>query len=116
MATEEPVELYGPPRFDYGDKVRSKKYVKNDGTFPGKEIGEVLVRKGDIGYVQSIGTFLQRYYIYAVDFYETGRVVGMRGRELELIDEEGDEESDETASETSAEEIAEEPQGAAPAP
>ena len=36
------VELNGPPCFEYGQKVRSNFVVRNDGTFPGKEIGEVL--------------------------------------------------------------------------
>ncbi len=80
------VELVSPPAFEYGQKVRSRKYVRNDGTFPGKEVGEVLVQKGDVGYVTSIGTFLQQFYIYGVDFYELGYRVGMRGKELELID------------------------------
>ncbi len=77
------VELNGPPRFDYGHKVRSRKTVRNDGTFPGKEIGEILVKKGDEGYVTSIGTFLQQFYIYGVDFVAHGYRVGMKGRELE---------------------------------
>ena len=81
------VELVNPPRFDYGQKVRSKKYVRNDGTFPGKEVGDILVSKGDIGYVTSIGTFLQQFYIYGIDFYELGYRVGMRGKELELADD-----------------------------
>jgi nitrogen fixation protein NifZ len=81
------VEIVHPPVFNYGDKVRSKKLVKNDGTFPKKEIGEVLVKKGDVGYVVSIGTFLQQFYIYGVDFYERGYIVGMKAKELELFDD-----------------------------
>jgi nitrogen fixation protein NifZ len=77
------VELDSPPCFDYGAKVRARKVVKNDGTFPGREIGEVLVKKGDTGYVTSIGTFLQQFYIYGVDFVDRGYVVGMKARELE---------------------------------
>lgn len=80
------VELNGPPRFDYGQKVRSRKTVRNDGTFPGKEIGEILVKKGDEGYITSIGTFLQQYYIYGVDFVAHGYRVGMKGRELEPVE------------------------------
>ncbi|HWP00332.1 MAG TPA: nitrogen fixation protein NifZ [Methylococcus sp.] len=79
-------ELDGPPRFGYGEKVRSRKVVRNDGTFPGKDIGEVLVKKGEIGYVSSIGTFLQRFYIYGVDFPERGYRVGMKAKELESLD------------------------------
>lgn len=78
------IEIDGPPQFNYGQKVRSRKVIRNDGTFPGKEIGDVLVNKGDVGYVASIGTFLQQFYIYGVDFYERGQVVGMKSRELEL--------------------------------
>jgi nitrogen fixation protein NifZ len=80
------VELSGPPQFEYGQKVRSRKTVRNDGTFPGKEIGDILVRKGDEGYVTSIGTFLQQFYIYGVDFVANGYRVGMKARELEDMD------------------------------
>ena len=79
------VELNDPPVFDYGDKVRSRKNIRNDGTFLGKEVGEQLVAKGDVGYVTSIGTFLQQYFIFGVDFVERGLIVGMRARELELF-------------------------------
>lgn len=84
------VELVSEPKFDYGQKVVSKKYVRNDGTFPGREVGDILVSKGDVGYVTSIGTFLQQFYIYGIDFYELGYRVGMRGKELELVDEESE--------------------------
>lgn len=80
------VELNDPPVFDYGEKVRSLKTVRNDGTFPGREIGDILVRKGDDGYVTSIGTFLQQFYIYGVEFIAHGYRVGMKGRELESLD------------------------------
>ena len=80
------VELDGPPQYEYGQKVRAKCVVRNDGTFPGKEIGEVLVRKGEVGYVTSIGTFLQQFYIYGVEFLGTGYRVGMKRRELEIAD------------------------------
>ncbi len=78
-------ELSGPPAFGYGERVRSRRMVRNDGTFPGREIGDVLVSKGDEGYVISIGTFLQRFYIYGVDFIAHGYCVGMKGRELEAM-------------------------------
>ena len=77
------VELDGPPAFAYGQKVRSRLSIRNDGTFPGKEIGDVLVTKGDEGYVVGIGTFLQQFYIYTVDFVALGRKVGMKRKELE---------------------------------
>ncbi|GAA3660296.1 MULTISPECIES: nitrogen fixation protein NifZ [Acetobacter] len=82
LGREEEVETRGKPVFMPGAKVRATRYVKNDGTFAGREIGEMLVHKGDVGYVRDIGVFLQRYYIYAVEFVERGTIVGMRAREL----------------------------------
>lgn len=77
------VELNDPPAYTYGDKVRARRTIRNDGTFPGKDIGEVLVKKGEEGYVTSIGTFLQQFYIYGVEFIATGYRVGMKRKELE---------------------------------
>jgi len=80
------VEIDRAPQFGYGEKVRSTKMVRNDGTFTGREIGDLLVRKGEVGYVASIGTFLQQYYIYGIDFVERGYIVGMKARELQSLD------------------------------
>ncbi|ACK52526.1 NifZ family protein [Methylocella silvestris BL2] len=82
----EVVELNQPPLYNYGQKVRAKKTVRNDGTFMGKEIGEVLCKKGDEGYVVSIGTFLQQFYIYGVEFVATGYRVGMKRKELDPVE------------------------------
>jgi nitrogen fixation protein NifZ len=84
------IELDGPPLYDYGTKVVARFNIRNDGTYRGKDIGDLLVKKGDVGYVASIGTFLQQYYIYGVDFYERGTLVGMRSRELIPFDSETD--------------------------
>lgn len=80
------VELNDPPRFNYGEKVRSRRTVRNDGTFAGKDIGEILVKKGEEGYVVSIGTFLQQFYIYGVEFLASGYRVGMKRKELEPVE------------------------------
>jgi nitrogen fixation protein NifZ len=85
------VELNCPPAFEYGEKVKSTKTIRNDGTFGGKDIGDILVKKGDIGYVTSIGTFLQQFYIYGIEFVEHGYRVGMKGRELVSLDRVDDE-------------------------
>jgi nitrogen fixation protein NifZ len=86
MRDDEIVELDGPPQFEYGQKVRSNRVVRNDGTFPGKDIGEVLVKKGEEGYVISIGTFLQQFYIYGVEFLGSGYRVGMKRKELDSVE------------------------------
>jgi nitrogen fixation protein NifZ len=83
----EVVEINDPPAFNYGDRVRSKRTIRNDGTFGGKDIGEILVKKGDEGYVVSIGTFLQQFYIYGVDFPSYGYRVGMKRKELEAVNQ-----------------------------
>ena len=85
-ARDQEVEINSPPLFAPGVKVQATKFVKNDGTYPHRDIGDILVRKGDVGYVRDIGTFLQRFYVYAVEFVDRGVVVGMRGRELVATD------------------------------
>lgn len=74
-------------RYDYGDAVRVIRNVRNDGTFPGEKTGNLLVRRGSIGYVRDIGTFLQDQIIYTVHFIDADRVVGCREEELIGSDE-----------------------------
>ncbi|MBD2385230.1 nitrogen fixation protein NifZ [Cylindrospermum sp. FACHB-282] len=81
------LELDLPPAFEIGQKVRIRKLIKNDGTFPGQEIGAVLAQKGEVGYIASIGTYLQSSYIYAVHFLNTGFVVGCKKKEIESVEE-----------------------------
>jgi len=80
------IEVAFPPRFNYGERVIARSVIRNDGTYNGKDVGDVLVNKGEIGYVTNINTFLQQFYIYAVDFVETGHRVGMRAKELCTLD------------------------------
>jgi len=87
MRKEMIVELDGPPEFDLGDKVRSLTLIRNDGTYPMMPVGTVLIDEGDVGYINSIGTYLQQFYIYGVDFFERGKVVGMRAKEIELVED-----------------------------
>ena len=47
------------PRFEYGDEVRVTRNVRNDGTYPGLETGQLLIRRGSTGHVRDVGTFLQ---------------------------------------------------------
>ncbi|CCD84340.1 putative NifZ protein [Bradyrhizobium sp. ORS 285] len=90
----EVVELSAPPYFTFGEKVKAKRTIRNDGTYAGKEIGEILAKKGEIGYVVSIGTFLQQFYIYGVEFLESGNRVGMKRKELESTVPRGDAEDE----------------------
>lgn len=74
------------PEYDFGDQVRLTRNVRNDGTYPGKEIGEFLVKRGSTGIVLSVGTFLQDQLIYTVHFLDSDLKVGCRGEELISID------------------------------
>ncbi len=58
--------------------------VRNDGTYPGLEVGKLLVRRGSVGFVRDVGTFLQDQIIYSVHFLDEGRLVGCRAEELQL--------------------------------
>lgn len=75
------------PRWDYGDAVRVTRNVRNDGTYPGMEPGAFLMRRGAVGHVINVGTFLQDQIIYSVHFLEHDRVVGCREEELIGADE-----------------------------
>ncbi|NDL62957.1 nitrogen fixation protein NifZ [Acerihabitans arboris] len=70
------------PTYEFGDRVRVIRSLRNDGTFPGKARGAMLVRKGSIGYVREWGTFLQDNIIYQVHFVEEDCIVGCREHEL----------------------------------
>lgn len=70
------------PRFEFGEAVRVTRNVRNDGTYPGMETGEVLIKRGSIGYVQNVGTFLQDQLIYSVHFIDVNMVIGCREEEL----------------------------------
>ena len=69
-------------RWDYGEAVRLTRNVRNDGTYPGLDPGAPLVRRGSIGYVVDVGTFLQDQVIYSVNFLDEGKIVGCREEEL----------------------------------
>jgi len=69
-------------RWDYGDAVRLTRNVRNDGTYPGLETGAPLVRRGSVGYVVDVGTFLQDQVIYSVNFLDEQKIVGCREEEL----------------------------------
>jgi len=81
------IEVALPPRFKMGERVISRTIIRNDGTYNGKDIGEVLVNKGEVGFITSIGTFLQQFYIYAVEFVDSHHRVGMRAKELCTLDD-----------------------------
>lgn len=75
-------------RWDLGEAVRVIRNVRNDGTYPGMDPGAPLIRRGSIGHVVDVGTFLQDQVIYSVHFLGEGRIVGCREEELIGAEEE----------------------------
>ncbi|MGR9037726.1 MAG: nitrogen fixation protein NifZ [Gammaproteobacteria bacterium] len=75
-------DRYDEDRFDFGEAVRVTRNVRNDGTYPGMAVGDLLIRRGSVGHVIEMGTFLQDQVIYTVHFLEQGRMVGCRAEEL----------------------------------
>ena len=71
------------PKYQQGEAVRVTRNVRNDGTFPGLDVGNLLVRRGSVGYVKDVGTFLQDQLIYSVHFIDDNRMVGCREEELQ---------------------------------
>lgn len=69
-------------QWDYGESVRLIRNVRNDGTYPGLDPGAPLVRRGSVGFVVDVGSFLQDQIIYSVNFLEEGKIVGCREEEL----------------------------------
>jgi nitrogen fixation protein NifZ len=68
--------------WEVGDAVRVVRNVRDDGTYPGASMGDLLIRRGSVGTVVDIGTFLQDQVIYTVHFLDADRRVGCREEEL----------------------------------
>jgi nitrogen fixation protein NifZ len=77
------------PLFHIGQKVRLLEDVVNDGTYPHAPIGTLMMSKGSIGYIKTMGEFLQVIRVYEVHFLggETVEIVGCREHELEAMEE-----------------------------
>ncbi len=80
-------ERFDEGRFDFGESVRVTRNVRNDGTYPGLDVGVLLVRRGSVGHVINVGTFLQDQVIFTVHFLSQDIMVGCRLEELISADE-----------------------------
>lgn len=72
-----------PCRWSVGDRVRTTRPLRQDGSFPDPQVavGQVLVAEGTAGQVVDIGVYLNEHLVYAVAF-DSGRLVGCLEREL----------------------------------
>jgi nitrogen fixation protein NifZ len=72
--------------FELGDGVRATRPLRNDGTYLHKDVGEVLVLEGDIGFVVEIALFRGEAY-YTIEFVDRAVVMAARGRDLARLDD-----------------------------
>jgi nitrogen fixation protein NifZ len=87
------------PKFQVGQKVRLVDDIVNDGTYPHAKIGTLMMPKDTVGYIKSMGEFLQVIRVYEVHFVGSDmevEIVGCREHELELVDDGCDEETTES--------------------
>nr|VFJ66738.1 MAG: nitrogen fixation protein NifZ [Candidatus Kentron sp. FW] len=71
------------PKFEYNQAVRARRNLRNDGTYPGRPTGALLVGRGSVGYVRDVGSFLMDQLIYSVYFVVEDCMVGCREEELQ---------------------------------
>ncbi len=70
------------PRYQWGQPVTATTDLFNDGTFPGKETGDLLVKTGCRGEIVQVGSHEETNTpVYLVEFAE-GLVVGCLEEEL----------------------------------
>ncbi len=60
-------------KFGVGQKVKLLNDIVNDGTYPHDKIGTLMMPKGSVGYIKSIGEFLQVIRVYEVHFFWSSR-------------------------------------------
>jgi nitrogen fixation protein NifZ len=78
-------------KFGVGQQVKLVKEIVNDGTYPHSPIGTLMMPAGSIGYIKSIGEFLQVIRVYEVHFLGVEdapvEIVGCREHELEAMED-----------------------------
>ncbi|MCH9740455.1 MAG: nitrogen fixation protein NifZ [Epsilonproteobacteria bacterium] len=87
-------------KFHAGQKVKLLEDIVNDGTYPHSNIGTLMMPKGSIGYIKTMGEFLQVIRVYEVHFFGTDMPidsVGCREHELEAMEDYVDEMAEEIA-------------------
>ncbi|MGL1959284.1 MAG: nitrogen fixation protein NifZ [Colwellia sp.] len=70
------------PKFKYGKEVRVIKNIRNDSNTAQQKKGEMLVRRGNTGFIRQSGVFQQDQIIYQVHFLDIDKVYGCKESEL----------------------------------
>jgi len=77
------------PKFCMNQKVELLKDIVNDGTYPHSKIGQIMMKKGSVGYIKDMGDFLQVIRVYEVHFLGQNtevEVIGCREHELKALE------------------------------
>lgn len=86
------------PLFGVGQKVELLEDVVNDGTYPHAPIGTLMMPKGSVGYIKTMGEFLQVIRVYEVHFFGAKmdvEIIGCREHELKALEPYHDEVAEE---------------------
>ncbi|MEA3499199.1 MAG: nitrogen fixation protein NifZ [Campylobacterota bacterium] len=78
-------------KFNIGQKVELVEDIVNDGTYPHAKIGTLMMPKGSVGYIKTMGEFLQVIRVYEVHFFGSDmevEIIGCREHELQSLEEE----------------------------
>lgn len=67
--------------YSVGEPIRAAAFIRNDGMYPHKDVGEPLVHPGDAGVVRESWRFLGEVY-YTVEFTARSVFVIMADREM----------------------------------
>jgi nitrogen fixation protein NifZ len=77
-------------KFSVGEKVQLVEDIVNDGTYPFAKIGDLMMPRGSVGYIKTMGDFLQVIRVYEVHFFGTDmevEIIGCREHELESMED-----------------------------
>lgn len=78
-------------KYGIGQQVKLVKDIVNDGTYPHSPIGTLMMPAGSIGYIKSVGEYLQVIRVYEVHFLGIPNapveIVGCRELELEAMED-----------------------------
>lgn len=85
-------------KYGIGQQVKLVEDIVNDGTYPHTPIGTLMMPKGSVGYIKTMGDFLQVIRVYEVHFFGSEmevEIIGCREHELEAMDDYIDEREEE---------------------
>ncbi len=74
-------------KFEYDTAVRIIRNIRNDSSLNDQRRGDLLMRRGEVGYIRHAGYFQQDQIIYQVHFLEQNIIIGCRETELISADE-----------------------------